>query len=67
MQDQNKFTIAAPIEKVLTSHRSSRNLKAITPPFFFMIGIRASDQLSDDGKLASTQWMSPFPCDGKLV
>lgn len=61
MQFERRFTVSAPIEKVNTFHRSASSLKAITPPFLFMSGIRAADQLSDGDEIGFTLWMGPIP------
>ena len=61
MKFERSFDVSAPIEQVNAFHRSSSSLKAITPPFLFMSGIRAPDQLSDGDELAFTLWMGPLP------
>jgi ligand-binding SRPBCC domain-containing protein len=61
MHYQHSFRVHAPLERVNRFHHSSESLKAITPPFFFMSGIQALDQLSEGDEMAFTLWMGPLP------
>ena len=61
MRYQHTFKVAAPIQKVNAFHRSSRSLKVITPPVFFMSNVLAPEELADGNKMAFTIWLGPLP------
>lgn len=61
MQFHRSFQVKAPIERVVSFHRSANSLKAITPPFLFMSAIQAPAELSEGDEMAFTLWMGPLP------
>jgi ligand-binding SRPBCC domain-containing protein len=61
MKYQHRFDVNATVEKVNSFHQSAKSLKSITPPFFFMSGIKAPARLSEGDEMAFTLWMGPLP------
>jgi ligand-binding SRPBCC domain-containing protein len=61
MEFQHNFTVSAPVQSVVEFHRSATSLKSITPPFFFMSGLRAPARLSEGDAMSFSLWMGPIP------
>ncbi len=65
MQYFHTFLVQAPLENVVAFHRSASSLEAITPPFFFMSGLEAPDQLIEGSQMSFRLWLGPLPVEWK--
>jgi ligand-binding SRPBCC domain-containing protein len=65
MRYTHRFLVQAPLEDVIAFHRSASSLQAITPPLFFMGGLKAPGQLIEGSQMSFRLWLGPLPVDWK--